>query len=77
MEEYESKAKITKIQANARVSIKIKESFYTFEYSEERSIPDTNDVNVEMERELLWNNVINEVDNQADRTWKIITEQTK
>lgn len=77
MKEYESKAKTTKIQANARVSIKIKESFYTFEYSEERSVPDTNDVDIERERELLWNTVIDEVDNQADRTWKIITEQTK
>ena len=37
---YESKAKTTKISATSRSAIKIRESYYTVEYTEERSIPD-------------------------------------
>lgn len=66
---YESKAKVTEITAVSRVSMKIvqggKDNFYTVEYSEKRSIPDEEGVNIEAERQLLWDDVNAVVDNQA------------
>lgn len=61
---YYAQATVTKIQASSRASIKVKDSFYTIEYSEERTVPDRPDVEIEIEREILWNTVNNEVDNQ-------------
>ena len=64
--EYESKAKITKISAISRASVKIRDSFYTVEYGEERAIPE-GDVNIEQEREMLWADVNYECDKQIDQ----------
>lgn len=61
--EYVSKAVISKIQATSRISLKKGETFYTLEYSEERSLPENCDI--EAERKLLWDAVNTEVDNQA------------
>lgn len=63
-DEYVSKAKINKITATSRSSIKIREQYFTFEYSEERLIPDLPDVDIETERALLWEDCNAEVDNQ-------------
>ena len=62
---YESKAKVTEISATSRVAIKIRDNFYTVEYSEKRSVPDTEDVDMDMERDILWGEVNTTVDNQA------------
>lgn len=61
---YESKAIVTSITATSRASVKIKDSFYTVEYSEERLIPDIENVDIEEERCLLWDTVNTECDNQ-------------
>ena len=66
MKDYVSQAKINKISATSRASIKIRDSYYTMEYTEERLIPDTDDVDIEAERALLWNTVNGEVDGQID-----------
>lgn len=63
-EEYESKAIITKIQATSRASVKIRDSYYTVEYTEERTIPDIEDIDIEEERALLWDTVNAECDGQ-------------
>lgn len=69
--EYVSEAVTTKIQATSRISLKVNDTFYTLEYSEERSIPEVYDKNgksridIEQERKLLWDTVNTEVDNQA------------
>ena len=63
---YERKAITTQIKATSRASIKVKESFYTVEYSEDRTIPDIEGVNIEEERKILWDDVNNEVDNQIE-----------
>ena len=65
-ENYVSKAKVFKISATSRTSIRIKENYFTVEYSEERAIPDIEGVNIEKEREILWDTVNAEVDNQAE-----------
>ena len=56
--------KITTIKAISRASIKIKDSFYTVEYGEERSIDDTD--NVDEEREKLWIACNSEIDKQLE-----------
>lgn len=56
--------KITTIKAISRASVKIRDSFYTIEYGEERSIEDSD--NIETEREKLWNTCNSEIDNQLE-----------
>jgi hypothetical protein len=63
---YESKAIVTKINATSRVAIKIRDNYYTVEYSEERSIPDVDGIDVEQERLLLFDAVNSVVDAQAE-----------
>ena len=69
-EEYRSKAVTTRIVAVSRVSKKIDETFYTLEYSEERTIPE--DADVEKERRILWDVVNGEVDNQVEDIYKLL-----
>lgn len=66
MSNYESKAIVTKINATSRIAIKIRDNFYTVEYSEERSIPDVEGIDVEQERILLFDAVNGVVDAQAE-----------
>lgn len=67
IEEYIPKAIITKISATSRGSIKIKDgNYFTVEYSEERVIKDTKDIDIDLEREALWDAVNNECDNQIE-----------
>lgn len=66
MDDYVSKASITAISATSRASIKVKDSYFTVEYSEERTVPEVEGVNITRERELLWDDVNAEVDNQIE-----------
>ena len=69
----ESKAIITTIRATSRASVKVRDNFYTVEYSEERALPDGIDVDIEAERQMLWDAVNSECDNQIEeilRTFK-------
>lgn len=56
--------KTTLIRATSRVSTKLKDNFYTFEYSEERSVDENDDI--EQAREELWAVCNNEVDAQVE-----------
>lgn len=58
-------AVISKIQATSRASVKINDSYYTVEYSEERLIPDVDGIVIADERRQLWDTVNNEVDEQV------------
>ena len=66
----ESKAIVTSIRATSRASVKVGDSFYTVEYSEERQIPDVEGVNVNEERQILWDVVNNECDAQIEEILK-------
>lgn len=66
-EQYESKAIVTKIQAHSRLSCKVGDNYFTFEYSEEREIPDVEGIDVEAERQLLWETCHANVDAQASQ----------
>lgn len=58
--------KTTTIRATSRISIKIRDTFYTFEYCEERQIEEGDDV--ANEREKLWEVCNAEVDYQVAET---------
>lgn len=65
-----AKATTTKISATSRCSVKVKDSFFTVEYTEERSIPDVEGVDLEEERKDLWDTVNAECDNQIEEIFK-------
>lgn len=72
---YESKAITTQIRATSRVSIKIFDNFYTLEYTEERTIPQVEGVDLEKERKLLWDKVNSEVDVAMAETVDYVTKE--
>ena len=59
-------AKTTTIRATSRISTKVRDTYYTFEYCEERQIEDGDDL--EAERDKLWEVCNAEVDNQVEET---------
>lgn len=69
-EQFKSRAVTTKISATSRVAIKIKDNYYTVEYSEERAIPDGAEVDIAQEREVLFEDVNGIVDKQAEEIIK-------
>ena len=73
--QYTSKAEVRTIKATSRISTKIKDDFYTMEYCEERVLPDNDLVDIEMERELLWDTVNKECDNQISDIYDAIRSQ--
>lgn len=62
-------SRTTSIKASSRASVKINDSYYTVEYTEERSIDETD--NLEEERASLWDTVNNECDNQVAEIVKL------
>lgn len=58
--------KTTTIRATSRISTKIRDTFYTFEYCEERQIEECD--NLEEVRANLWKTCNAEVDNQVEET---------
>lgn len=75
MAEYESKAIVTEITATSRVAIKVRDNFYTVEFTEKRSIPDVEGVDVEAERNLLFDSVSAIVDGQAEDILKMTKQR--
>ena len=64
-----TKATTTMIRATSRVSVKVKDSFYTVEFCEERQVHD--DTDVEEARKELWETVNGEVDNQVAELFEL------
>ena len=64
-EEYISKAKVNSIKFTSRASVCVDKNYYTVEACEERIIPDIEDIDIEKEKELLWDSVNKEVDSQV------------
>lgn len=75
MDKYVSKAIPKTIKFSSRASIKIKDSFYTFEYGEERQIDDFNEVNLDKEKQLLIDDCNSIIDNQIEEVVKMFTEK--
>ena len=66
----ERKAITTNIKATSRVAIKIRDNFYTVEYSEERNVPTDTEVDMDFERNILWDDVNKIVDEQCAQILK-------
>ena len=64
--EYKQQATTSKIAISSRASVKVRESYYTVEYTEERLIPDVPSVDIEKERQMLWDTCNEEVDKQIE-----------
>ena len=62
---YVPKAIPTVIKFNSRASVKIKEQYYTFEYGEERTIPNYNEVDLDKENQSVIDDCNNVVDSQV------------
>ena len=78
--EYETKAQTVSIKATSRQSVKIRDSYYTVEYTEERIIPQEINVDLEKERLLLWDTVNTECDSQImeiEDMWRKHDEELK
>lgn len=65
--------KVTAIRATSRASVKIKDSFYTVEWCEERALDESD--NVEEEREKLWATCNGEVDGQIEDILKSFSKR--
>ena len=63
-----SKAVTTSIKATSRVALKVRDNFYTVEFTEERVTP--TDCDIEEERAALWDAVNNTVDDQCEQILK-------
>ena len=61
---YVSQAKTVSIRFTSRAAVKIGDNYFTIEACEERVIPDVSGVDIDRERELLWDTVNSECDNQ-------------
>ena len=70
--EYEQKAITSKIAITSRASVKVKDNFYTVEYQEERLLPEDVDLDIEKERQLLWDTCNTEVDKQIEDIWSMM-----
>lgn len=64
---YVSKAITTTIKANSKCTVKLKDNYYSIEFTEERSIPEVEGVNLEAERQLLFDDVNAVVDEQINQ----------
>ena len=64
MAKYEVKGKTTKITATSRCAIKIKDNYYTLELSEERAMPESEEIDLDKEYKALFDSINNEIDNQ-------------
>lgn len=76
--EYVSKAVPTSIEAHSRISVKLNDTFYTFEMVERREFPidiiDESEFDFEKEKELLWADVHAQVDKQVQDVVDILKE---
>lgn len=64
MAKYEVKGKTTKINAVSRCAIKVKDNYYTIELSEERAMPESEDIDLDKEYKALFDSINAEIDNQ-------------
>lgn len=72
MSNYVQQGKTIKISALSKATVQVKNNYYSFSYGEERELPDDQShVNLEKERELLWNSLNAEVDKQIEDILKI------
>lgn len=75
---YKSKGEISKISVTSRASVNIGKNYYTFECMEEKCFPISKygiDFDIMKEKQIMWEDVNREVDNQIQETIEWINEQ--
>jgi len=71
---YVQQAKTIKISATSKATVQVKNNYYSFSYGEERELPEDDcRVNIDKERELLWESLNAEVDKQIEQIVKLYT----
>lgn len=73
--EYIPKAKPKIIKFISRASIKVKDSFYTMEYGEERQIDNFDEVNIDLEKQALIDDCNKVVDDQLQEVIQMAYEK--
>lgn len=69
---YVQQSKTIKISATSKATVQVNNNYYSFSYSEERELPEDDlRVNLEKERELLWETLNAEVDKQIEQVVKL------
>ena len=64
---------VKSITVSSRASVKIKDSFYTFEYSEERSVPeDLSENDYKLAQQEIWDTCNAQVDEQIEEIVKML-----
>lgn len=63
--EYLSHTIPSKISAVSRMAVKIKDNFYTFEASQERTVEDVEGIDIEKEYQLLFDDLNDCIDAQV------------
>ena len=61
---YEIKGKTTKITATSRCALKVKDNYYTLELTEERTMPDDVEIDLDKEYRAVFDSINAEIDNQ-------------
>lgn len=75
--EYIQQGKTVKISGTSKATVQINNNYYSFAYSEERELPeDQSKVNLDKERELLWESLNTEVDKQIEEITKLYYNKT-
>lgn len=72
---YVPKATTTTISARVKLTVKIKDNFISVEGNEERSVPNTSDVNVGKEWDVLWEDVYEVCDKELSQIVKEMTRK--
>ena len=62
----EKRVEVTLMKATSRMAIKIRDNFYTIEYTEERSVPSGMEIDLEEEKMKLFDSVNSTVDKQVE-----------
>ena len=62
----EKRVEVTSMKATSRMAVKIRDNFYTIEYTEERSVPSGMEIDLEEEKMKLFDSVNSTVDKQVE-----------
>ena len=74
MSDYIQQAKTIKISGTSKATVQVNNNYYSFSYGEERELPgDCSRVNLDKERELLWESLNSQVDKQVEEIVKLYT----
>ena len=66
MLQEEKRVEVTSMKATSRMAVKIRDNYYTIEYTEERNVPHGMEIDLEEEKAKLFDSVNSTVDKQVE-----------